>query len=119
MGSVTIRDGALHIELTVPERVLSLHGESVSVPLSEVIGVRVVRDVLGQLRGLRMPGAGIPGVLALGTWRGTLDGRKFHDFVLVHRAGPGLVISTSGEYDRVLIGHEDPQALAVDLGLAV
>ena len=119
MGSVTIRDGALHIELTVPERVLSLHGESVVVPLSDITGLRVVRDVLGQLRGLRMPGAGIPGVLAIGTWRGTLDGRRFHDFVLIHHAGPGLVITTSGDYDRVLIGVDDPQALAVDLGLAV
>ena len=76
MSSITIRDGALHIELTVPERVLSLHDASIDVPLAHVTGVRVVRDVLAQLRGLRMPGAGIPGVLAIGTWRGTVDGRS-------------------------------------------
>src|SRR5689334_8531032 len=109
MGSVAVRDGALHIELTVPERVLSLHGASIVVPLAQVTGVRIVRDILGQLRGLRMPGAGIPGVLAIGAWRGTLDGRKFHDFAVIHRAGPGLVITTSGEYDRLLLGDDDPE----------
>ena len=119
MSSVVIRDGALHIELTVPERVLSLHGASIVVPLAQVTGVRIVRDILGQLRGLRMPGAGIPGVLAIGAWRGTLDGRKFHDFAVIHRAGPGLVITTSGEYDRLLLGDDDPEALAFDLGLSV
>lgn len=118
MSSVTIRDGALHIELTVPERVLSLHGASIDVPLAQVTGVRIVRDILAQLRGLRMPGAGIPGVLAIGAWRGIIDGHKFHDFVVIHRAGPGLVVATSGDYDRLLLGHDDPAALAFDLGLA-
>jgi len=119
MSSVAIRDGALHIELTVPERVLSLHGASIDVPLADVTGVRVVRDVLAHVRGLRMPGAGVPGVLAIGAWRGTVDGRRFHDFAVIHRAGPGLVITTSGEYDRILLGDDAPEALAFDLGLAV
>lgn len=119
MSSVAIRDGALHIELSVPERVLSLHGATIEVPLTQLTGVRVVRDVLTHLRGLRMPGAGIPGVLAIGAWRGTIDGRKFHDFAVIHRSGPGLVLTTSGEYDRILLGHDDPAALAFDLGLTV
>jgi len=118
MSCVTVRDGALHIELTVPERVLSLHGASIVVPLAHVTGVRIVRDILAHLRGLRMPGAGIPGVLAIGAWRGILDGRKFHDFVVIHRAGPGIVLNTSGEYDRILLGNDEPDALAFDLGLA-
>jgi hypothetical protein len=118
MATVAVRDGALHIELTVPERVLSLHGGSVAVPLADIRGVRTVRDVLGQLRGMRMPGAGIPGVLAIGTWRGTVDGHTFHDFVVVKHAGPGLVITTAGRYNRLVIGTEAPDALAAELGLA-
>ena len=119
MATVSVVDGALHIELTVPERVFSLHRANETVPLREIRGVRVVRDILGQLRGLRMPGAGIPGVVAIGTWRGTIDGRRFHDFALIHRAGPGVVISTEGEYDRLLIGVDEPEEFADELGLLV
>lgn len=117
MATVAVQDGELRISLTVPEQVFSLHGSAVTVPLSDIRGVRIVRDVLGQLRGLRMPGAGIPGVLAIGTWRGTADGRTFHDFAIIRHAGPGLVITTVGTYDRVLISAEDPKALAAELGL--
>jgi hypothetical protein len=119
MATVSVCGGALHIELTVPERVFSLHGANLTVPLGDIRGVRVVRDILGQLRGLRMPGAGIPGVVAIGTWRGTVDGRRFHDFALIHRGGPGLVISTNGKYDRLLIGADEPDEFADELGLPV
>ena len=119
MAKVSVCGGKLRIELTVPERVFSLHGASLAVPLSDIRGVRVVRDILGQLRGLRMPGAGISGVVAIGTWRGTVDGRGFHDFALIQRAGPGLVISTDGEYDRLLIGSDEPEDFLDELGLPV
>lgn len=117
MSSVTVRDCALRIELTVPERVFSLHGANIDVPLSEIRSVRIVPDIHGQLRGLRMPGAGIPGLLAIGTWRGTADGRTFHDFALIHRAGPGVVVTTTGYYARLLIGSDEPEVLVADLGL--
>jgi hypothetical protein len=116
MADVTIDDAALQIKLTVPERVFSLHGGSVVIPRGDIRGVRVVRDVLGQIRGLRMPGAGVPGRSAIGIWRGMLDGRPFHDFVLIRSPGPGLVITTAGDYDRVLLGHERPEELAGQLG---
>jgi uncharacterized protein len=117
MADVAISDGVLQINLTVPERVFSLHGGSVAVPLDEIRGVRVVRDLLGQVRGLRMPGAGVPGRIAIGTWRGTADGRPFHDFVLVRTPGPGVVITTTGgTYDRILLDAEDPEQLAAELG---
>jgi uncharacterized protein len=116
MAEVTVGDGALRIALTVPERVFSLHGGSVEIPLEQIRGVRVVRDIFGQLRGLRMPGAGVVGRVAIGIWRGTLDGRPYHDFVLVRSAGPGVVITTTGQYDRVLLGTDAPEELAAELG---
>lgn len=116
MADVGIDDGALRIELTVPERVLSLHGATVRVPLADIRSVRVVREILGQVRGVRTPGADIPGVLAIGSWRGTVDGRRFHDFVVVQRPGPGLVVTTTGgTYDRLVLGSENPEALAAEL----
>lgn len=116
MSSVTVRDGVLRIELSVPERVLSLHGANIEVPLPQIRGARVVRDIFGQLRGMRMPGAGIPGLLAIGTWRGMADGRTFHDFALIHHSGPGVIVTTSGHYERLLLGSDDPEKLVAELG---
>jgi hypothetical protein len=76
----------------------------------------VVRNVLGQVRGLRTPGASVPGRTAIGTWHGMADGRAFRDFVLIRRPGPGVVITTSGQYDRVLLDSDEPQQLAAQLG---
>ena len=45
-------------------------------------------QVVGELRGLRAPGTGIPGVIALGTWRS--KGAK--DFAAVYRGGPAVVV---------------------------
>jgi hypothetical protein len=116
MADVTVSDGALRITLSVPERVFSLHAGSVVVPLDEITEVRVVRDILAQLRGVRMPGLGVRGRTAIGTWRGSIDDHMFHDFVVVSQAGPGVVIATSGTYDRLLVGTNDPDRLAAELG---
>lgn len=117
MADVWVGDGTLQIDLSVPERVLSLHKGQVSVPLSEVRAVRVVRDVLSHVRGLKRPGANFPGVLAIGTWRGTERGQAFLDFVVVHQPGPGVIISTQGEYDRIVVGTDEPEKFAAEFGV--
>ncbi len=94
---------------------LSLQAAVVEVPLEQIRSVRVVRDALAHLRGTRKPGAGFPGELAIGSWRGTTDGRAFHDFVFVDRPGPGVVITTDGPYDRVVLGTDEPEKLAFAL----
>ncbi len=116
MADVSIRDGQLHISLTVPERVLSLHGREVSIPLERIVSAAPVAQVLDQVRGLRRPGAALPGVLAIGTWGGTERGVVYRDFVVVHRPGPGVVLTLDGEpYDRVLLSAERPSALIAAL----
>jgi hypothetical protein len=112
VADVSIHDGFLHIAPTVPERVLSLHAGDVQIPLDRIGAVTTVKNVMTQLRGMKMPGAGFPGILAIGTWRGDANGATYHDFVVVHRPGPGLVITIDGgPYDRVLLGTEQPQEL--------
>lgn len=109
MADVAIRDDTLFIELTVPERVLSLHRGSVSIPVRHITKAVAVPDVMTQIRGTRMPGAGLPGRLAIGTWRGDQAGRAFHDLVVAHRPGPGVVLTLrGGEFDRILL--ETPRA---------
>src|SRR4051794_27844030 len=100
VADVSIDDDTLIITLTVPERVLSLHGGSISVPLRQITKAVAVANVMTHLRGTRMPGAGMPGRMAIGTWRGDQAGRSFLDFVVAHRPGPGVVLTLEGgEFD--------------------
>ncbi len=60
------------------------------------------------VRGLRAPGTGVPGRVALGTWR------RWHgkDFVAAYRHDPGVVIDLVDQpYDRVVISGPTPDWL--------
>jgi hypothetical protein len=116
VADVSILHDALVIELTVPERVLSLHAGTITIPLRQITKAVAVPDVMAHIRGMRMPGAAMPGRLAVGTWRGDQAGRSFHDFVLVHRAGPGLVLTLNGNhYDRIVLETARAQQLIAEL----
>jgi hypothetical protein len=113
MGNVIIRDGVLHLDLTVGERLLALHRRNIEAPIASAV---VVPEILTEIRGIRLPGAGIPGVIAVGTWRGRDGDTEFHDFVLAHHRGPGIVVTCAGgDYDRVLIGVDDPDRLLAEI----
>ena len=113
---MTVLDDELRIELTVPERVLSLHEGTIIVPLRQIARVVVVDNAMSEVRGSKMPGTRVPGVLAVGTWRGDQAGRAFLDFVAVHRPGPGVVISLRGaRYDRIVLDHPRAYELAEQL----
>ncbi|MGH3262012.1 MAG: hypothetical protein ACRDNS_08460 [Trebonia sp.] len=116
MADLSISDGALRIELSVAERVLALHGRDIVVPLGDLVELEPVDDIMSQLRGLRMPGTGVPGLVAIGTWRGNEDGEPFHDFALIHRRGPGVVAVTRNfEYARILFSADEPQQMIAAL----
>jgi hypothetical protein len=94
----------LRVEMTRLERIGSFHA-SFAVPLSSVIGVRASTDAWKELRGMRAPGTGIPGVIMLGTCRGAFG----KDFCVVRGHGPGVVIDLTGsEFARLVIS--DAQA---------
>ncbi|HTY72163.1 MAG TPA: hypothetical protein VMI11_07020 [Actinomycetes bacterium] len=82
------------------ERLGALRGDLV-IPRSSVVDIRMVPDVVAEIRGIRAPGYGLPGHAAVGTWRG----RGFKDFVAVSwRQRRGVVITLSGqEFDRVVL----------------
>ena len=115
MAEVWADGNRLRITLSVPEQVLSLQAGDLQIPLDSVDHVRVVRDVLSHVRGRRKPGANFPGTLAIGVWRGVEGGRTFEDFVLVQEPGSGVVITTSGTFDRLVVSTEEPERLAFEL----
>ena len=80
------------------------------VPLSSVRGARSVDDMWQELRGMRAPGTGVPGTLAVGTWRGGFG----KDFAVVHGHGPGLVVEVAGEGDDGRAGMAAVHRLRTD-----
>ncbi|MBM4358788.1 MAG: hypothetical protein FJ096_11855 [Deltaproteobacteria bacterium] len=111
MASLRLVGDSVVLSLSTLEKVGALHGD-VRVPRAAVRRVRRVARPLGEVRGFRSPGTGIPWVLALATYR-TLQSR---DFVAAHR-GPGLVVELEGQpYARLVVSTPDASSLADELG---
>ena len=69
MATLITDGGDLVLALSAWERLGGLHGD-IRVPLGSVEEVAVTDRPFGELRGMRAPGTGWPGRIALGTWRG-------------------------------------------------
>ncbi len=68
MAEIRIQDGDIIVQLGSLEKIGALHGD-VRVPRSAVIAMRVVENPFAEIQGIRFPGTGVPGLIALGTWR--------------------------------------------------
>ena len=103
---------ALVVRLSWLER-LGAFRRGPRMPLSTVAVVRASSDPWHELRGIRAPGTGIPGVIALGTRR--LGGGK--DFCAVYGKGPAVVVELSGAaYGRLVISDADAGTTAARIG---
>lgn len=110
MARLLVENGSLVVRLRSLEALGALH-RSVRVPMANVVSVEPSDDLWGTLSGLRAPGTGFPGVIALGTWR--YRGGK--DFVAVYQ-GKGVVVELSGaEWGRILVSSATPHRLAEQL----
>jgi hypothetical protein len=100
MATLLVEGATVRIHLGPWERLGALRGDLV-VPRSSVVSMVPTDNVLGEVRGVRAPGYGLPGHAAIGTWRG----RGFKDLVAVYyKRRRGLVITLQGqEYDRIVI----------------
>ncbi|HST16566.1 MAG TPA: hypothetical protein VLK36_02785 [Gaiellaceae bacterium] len=111
MATLRREGGELVVKLNDLEKLGALHGD-VRVPWPAVTGVRVSESPFRELRGMRAPGTGLPGVIALGTWRGT--GGK--EFAALYRGGPAVIVTLeSGEWRRLLVSDQNASALAEEL----
>ncbi|MCM3883603.1 hypothetical protein [Frankia sp. R82] len=116
MASLEIRDKRVEVVLSGLERLGALRGD-VSVALDEVLDVRTSHEPFRELRGWRLPGTGLPGVIALGTWR-SRDGR---DFAAVYRGRPAVVVEVrpGAEFRRLLVGDDQAEDTVSRLRAAV
>jgi hypothetical protein len=111
VAHLKIEGDELVLELSGLEKVEGIHG-SIRVPLSKVRAVRYVDDTWPELRGIRAPGTGLPGVIAVGTRRGS----GIKDFAAVHGRGPGMVVEIEGaEFERLIVSDDNAQTVAEDL----
>ena len=111
MADLHVEDGELVLHLGTMEKAEGFRGD-IRVPLSAVTAVRVVDDPWPELRGIRAPGTGVPGVIAVGTRRGGFG----KDFASVHGKGPAVVVDLNGtEFGRLVVTADDPGSVASSL----
>jgi hypothetical protein len=103
MAEVLIEGDDLVVHLSALERLGAMRGD-VRVPRSTVTECRVSSDPWSELRGIRAPGTGWPGVISLCTRRG--DGIR--DFAAVYGKRPAVVVELSGaEFNRLVVSVRD------------
>ena len=100
MATLIVHTDYLEIKLSRGEKIASLHRSDLEIPLDKIRSAALTDDPWVWVRGLRSPGLGVPGNVAVGTWR-FHDGK---DFLLVRGKKPAVVIDIDDfEYARVII----------------
>lgn len=111
MAQLVVDETSLELRLTALEELGAFH-RSFAPPRSSVISARVAPDAWAELRGSRAPGTGLPGVIALGTRRGSFG----RDFAAVYRKGPAVDVDLAGvEFARLVVTVPDPAATVASL----
>ncbi len=108
MATVIVDGANVVVKMSDVEKFESVHTD-VHVPLAAVRAVRVVDDAWPELRGIRAPGTGIPGVIAVGTRRGSFG----KDFAVVHGREMAVVVELDGAgYARLIVTTPDAENVA-------
>jgi hypothetical protein len=106
MARLIIDGPDLVVGLSRLEKLGALRGD-VRVPLSAVRSAEADPEPWAALRGLRSPGTGIPGVIALGTWH-YAGGR---DFAALRGRGPAVRVDLDGQskFARLVVSVSDTE----------
>jgi hypothetical protein len=106
MAALIVQGDDLVVRLSPLEKLGAFRGD-VRVPLGAVGDLRAIDDLWPELRGVRAPGTGLPGVIALGTRRGG----GIVDFAAVYGHRPGVVIDLkhATPFSRLVVSCRDAQ----------
>lgn len=104
MADLIIDGDEVVVHLSGLEKLGAFRGD-VRVPLTAITEVRVSEDQWSELRGMRAPGTGIPGVIALCTRRAP----GIRDFAAVYgKARKAVVVECNGvDIDRIVVTRAD------------
>ena len=95
------------LALTPKEKFFALHA-SPQAKFRDVISVRKIKKTWSWkvMKGIRAPGTGFPGVIALGTWRY----RRGKNFVAVYGKRPGYVVTfNSGPFKQWVVTPDNTE----------
>lgn len=116
MANLYVHSDRLEIRLTTAEKTLALRKEDLSIPRTSIRSATVTDDAWVWIRGIRAPGAVVPLVLAVGTW-------KFHggkDFLVIKRKRQAVVLDiVDEEYSRVIVSTSHAADLINSLQIGV
>jgi hypothetical protein len=100
------------VALGAGEKVEAIHGD-LRLPLAALRDAEVLDDPIRAVHGLRAPGTGVPGLVAVGTFRAA--GKKL--FAVVHHDTHRAVrLRFEGaDFDEVIVGCDDPDAIVTQL----
>jgi hypothetical protein len=108
MATLVVEGTDLVVKMAEVEKFEAMHTD-LHVPLATVRAVRVVDDAWPELRGIRAPGTGIPGVIAVGTRRGSFG----KDFAVVHGRETAVVVELAGApYSRLIVTNAEAENIA-------
>ena len=111
MATLIVEGSDLVVKMSELEKVEAVHPD-IRVPISTIRAVRVGEDAWPELRGIRAPGTGIPGVIAVGTRRGSFG----KDFAVVHGRERAVVVELVGaSYARILVTTPDADNVAAEI----
>jgi len=114
MAMLSPEGGDLVLTLSPLERLGGMHGD-IRVPLSALEDVAVSERPFRDLRGIRAPGTGWPGRIALGTWRH----RGGKGFAAVYRGRPAVMVRLrDSEFAWLLVSADDAENVAARLRAA-
>jgi len=102
VADLVFESGMVHLQLSRWEKVGAFSND-VSFPVGAIESVECLANARSAIRGVRFPGTGLPGVIALGKWRrsGAID------FVAVYKNQPGYVIELAGQrVERIILSCE-------------
>jgi len=115
VATLAVEGDELHLQLSTWEKIGAFHSD-IRVPTDSVAAVDVATVPRSTVRGMRSPGTGLPGVVALGTWRY----RGGPDFIAVYRNRPSVVVTLRNQpFTRLIVSVDDPDAVAAEIRRAI